>query len=182
MRWIRLTGASGLPWGGWNVVFLLAPLALALALERSSFSRSGPRVAAGPCAGRGLPKTFPPTTSATGGGRYTETKNALNDGAPLGAGYPSRERKRPVQAPRAGAWGSDQSSRCPSGYIGRPVARGRWIRHANLGALVCALLGAFRRQVGERRRRPDRAAPSGLLACGASESRQSPQPDRACRR
>ncbi len=33
---------------------------------------------AGPCAGPGLPKTFPPTTSATGGGRYTETENAVD--------------------------------------------------------------------------------------------------------
>ena len=46
-------------------------------LERFPFWCSRARVAAGPCAGRGLPKTFPPTTSATGGGRYTETDNAV---------------------------------------------------------------------------------------------------------
>jgi hypothetical protein len=45
-------------------------------LEHFPFWCSMPRVAAGPCASRGLPKTFPPTTSATGSGRYTETENA----------------------------------------------------------------------------------------------------------
>ena len=59
------------------------------ALERSSFSCSTPRVAAGPCAcGTDFPvchrptgKSVPqgPTTSATGGGRYTD---AMLDSAP----------------------------------------------------------------------------------------------------